>query len=114
MKQMGPDAYGWLNGLGDYARERLRRLFHDRHQPAQVCGAGSMFLVHLTGEALIDYRSLSGFSRNNPVYGNLCHQMLQRGIIISPRGVFGCLSTPMTESEVDAFIEALDCSLAHS
>jgi glutamate-1-semialdehyde 2,1-aminomutase len=114
MKQLGPDAYDRLNGLGDYAREGLRRLFHDRHQFAQVCGAGSMFLVHLTGEALIDYRSLNGFSRNNPVYGNLCHQMLQRGIIISPRGVFGCLSTPMTESEVDAFIEALDCSLAHS
>jgi glutamate-1-semialdehyde 2,1-aminomutase len=112
MRQMTPEAYQRLNGLGDYIRDRLRRMFHDRQLPAQVCGKGSLFLAHLTGEELIDYRSLRGFSRTNPVYGDLCHQMLNRGIIVSPRGVFGCLSTPMTEAELDAFVEALDQSLA--
>ena len=91
---------------------RLRRMFRDRGLPAQVCGKGSLFLAHLTAEELIDFRSLRGFSRTNPVYGELCHQMLQRGIVVSPRGVFGCLSTPMTESELDEFVEALDRSLA--
>jgi hypothetical protein len=38
--------------------------------------------------------------------------MLNLGIIVLPRGVFGCLSTPMTEAELDAFAEALDRSLA--
>jgi len=112
MRQLTPEAYERLNGLGDYIRDRLRRMFHDRGLPAQVCGKGSVFLAHLTGEELIDYRSLRGFSRTNPVYGDLCHQMLNRGIIVSPRGVFGCLSTPMTEAELDAFAEALDRSLA--
>jgi glutamate-1-semialdehyde aminotransferase len=68
-------------------------------------------VAHLNGGELIDYRSLRGFSRTSPVYGELCHEMLERGIIISPRGVFGCLSTPMTEAELDAFVEALDDSL---
>jgi glutamate-1-semialdehyde 2,1-aminomutase len=112
MKQMTPEAYDRLNGLGEYVRDRLRRMFRDRGLPAQVCGKGSLFLAHLTGEELVDFRSLRGFSRTNPVYGELCHQMLQRGIIVSPRGIFGCLSTPMGEAELDAFVEALDRSLA--
>ena len=111
MKQMTPDAFDRLNRLGDYIRERLARMFRDRGMAAQVCGRGSLFLAHLTGEELVDFRSLRGFSRTNPVYGDLCHQMLQRGMIISPRGTFGCLSTPMTESELDAFVDALDDSL---
>ncbi|PYT18291.1 MAG: aspartate aminotransferase family protein [Acidobacteria bacterium] len=111
MKQMTPEAYSRLNALGDYLRERLARIFRDRGMPAQVCGRGSLFLAHLSGEELIDFRSLCGFSRNSPVYGELCHQMLQRGIILSPRGVFGCLSTPMSEGEADAFVNALESSL---
>ncbi len=111
MKQMTPDAFDRLDGLGDYIRERLARTFRDRGLAAQICGRGSMFVAHLNGGELVDYRSLRGFSRTSPVYGELCHEMLERGIIISPRGVFGCLSTPMTEAELDAFVDALDNSL---
>ena len=111
MKQMTPEAFDSLNAMGDDLRERLRRMFHDRATPAQVCGRGSLFLAHLTSDELIDFRSLRGFSRTNPVYGELCHQMLQRGIIASPRGIFGCLSTPMTETELRAFVSALNESL---
>lgn len=112
MKQMTPEAYERLNRLGDYIRDRLRRMFRDRGLPAQVCGKGSLFLAHLTAGELIDFRSLRGFSRTNPVYADLCHQMLRRGIIVSPRGVFGCLSTPMREAELDLFVDALNNSLA--
>ena len=111
MRQMTPEAYERLNRLGDYIRERLRRMFHDCGLAAQVCGRGSMVLAHLTGEELVDFRSLRGFSRTTPVYGELCHEMLQRGMIVSPRGLFGCLSAPMTEAELDAFIDALEASL---
>lgn len=114
MKQMNENAFDRLNRLGDLIRERLARMLRDRAIKAQVRGAGSLFLVHLTDDELIDFRSLRGFSRTNPAYGELCHKMLQRGIIISPRGLFGCLSTPMSEAEVDAFVEALDRSLQPS
>jgi len=30
---------------------------------------------------------------------------------VTPRGIFGCLSTPMTDVESDVFVEALDRSL---
>ena len=107
MREMTPQAFDRLNRLGDYVRERLRRLFRDLQRPAQVCGAGSMFVAHLTAEELVDFRSLRGFSRTNPIYGDLCHQLLADGFILSPRGIFGCLSTPMTEAELDGLVDAL-------
>lgn len=107
MRQMTPEAFDRLNGLGEYVRDGLRRLFRDTGRPAQVYGAGSMFVAHLTADELIDFRSLRGFSRTNPIYSNLCHKMLEYGFILSPRGIFGCLSTPMTEADLDGFVEAL-------
>jgi glutamate-1-semialdehyde 2,1-aminomutase len=111
MRQMTPQAFDRLNSLGDYIRGRLARMFHDRGLAGQVCGRASMFVAHLNGGELVDYRSLRSFSRTSPAYGALCHAMLERGIIISPRGIFGCLSTPMGEPEADAFVDALDDSI---
>ena len=112
MRQMTPEAFDRLNHLGEFVRDRLRRLFRDTGRSAQVCGAGSMFLAHLTAEELIDFRSLRGFSRTNPIYGDLCHKMVEYGFILSPRGIFGCLSTPMSEAELDGFVEALGRALS--
>ena len=113
MRQMTQEALDRLNALGEYVRDRLRRMLRDLRQPAQVCGDGSMFVAHLTAEELIDFRSLRGFSRTNPIYGGLCHRMLESGFIISPRGIFGCLSTPMTEAELDGFVQALGRALGN-
>jgi glutamate-1-semialdehyde 2,1-aminomutase len=112
MRQMTPEAFERLNALGDYIRDRLTCMLRGRGLAATVCGRGSMFVAHLNGGELVDYRSLRGFSRTSPIYGQLCHEMLQRGMIISPRGVFGCLSNPMQQQEADAFVEALDESIA--
>ena len=113
MRQMTREAFARLNNLGDYIRARLTRMFRDRGLAAQVCGRASMFVAHLNSGELVDYRSIKGFSRTNPVYGELCHEMLGRGFMMSPRGVFGCLSTPMREREADAFVNALDESIQH-
>jgi glutamate-1-semialdehyde 2,1-aminomutase len=112
MRQMTPEAFARLNRLGGEMRERLRRMFADRRVAAQVCGKGSMFTAHLTDQELVDFRSLQGFSSTQPIYGELCHEMLAQGIVTTPRGIFGNLSTPMGEAEVDAFVSALGRSLA--
>jgi glutamate-1-semialdehyde aminotransferase len=97
--------------MGDYIREKLTRMFRDRRTPAKVCGRGSLFLAHLMSEEPADFRSLTGYSRSKPIYQDLCHEMLRHGIVTTPRGLFGCLSTPMTEQELDAFVDALQRSL---
>ena len=111
MKQMTPEAYDRLNRMGEEIRERLARMFADRLIPAKICGKGSIFAAHLTDRDLVDFRSLHGFSRTRPIYTDLCHEMLAQGIVTTARGIFGCLSTPMTELEMDAFVEALARSL---
>ena len=63
--------------------------------------------AHLTGRELVDFRSLQGFSRIKPIYADLCHEMLAQGFVTTPRGIFGCLSTPMTEIELGAFVDNL-------
>src|SRR3984885_11219712 len=57
MRHMTPGQSHPLNNLGEYVRDRLRRMFCDLDRPAQVCGAGSMFLAPPTDAELIDYRS---------------------------------------------------------
>jgi glutamate-1-semialdehyde 2,1-aminomutase len=111
MRQMTPEAFERLNRLGDAMREKLRRMFRDSGVAARICGAGSLFLAHLTRHELVDYRSITGYSRNNPIYSGLCHEMLANGIVTGPRGLFGCLSTPMSEVEIEAFVEAVERSL---
>ena len=115
MRQITRETYERLDRLGDYVREALVKMLTDRRITAQAFGRGSLFSVHLTGETLRDYRSLVEHSRDAnrvAVHARLCHEMLGRGIMISKRGIFGCLSTPMTEAELDAFVAALDESLA--
>jgi glutamate-1-semialdehyde 2,1-aminomutase len=115
MRMMSPEAYERLDQMGEYMRRRLAEMLGERGIPAKINGKGSLFLALLTERELTDYRSLIGsYSRTNPLSGPLCHEMLRRGIVTSPRGVFGCLSTPMSESELDAFVDALDQSLDQS
>jgi glutamate-1-semialdehyde aminotransferase len=86
-------------------------MLHDRRRPGQVLGSGSLFAVHLTGRELIDYRSLVETSPGRAFFKDICHQMLGRGIVIPRDRLFGCLSTPMTETELDMFVQAFDESL---
>ena len=68
--------------------------------------------VRLTATPLRGYRDVQRHIRQCPIYRDVCHAMLARGILLSQRGIQGCLSTPMTEVEVEAFVQALDGALA--
>jgi glutamate-1-semialdehyde 2,1-aminomutase len=114
MRQMTPEAFDRLNSLGGYLREKLTAAVRAAGRPIQVCGKGSLFVGHLSAEPLTGYRSMKGYSRTSPVYTELCHRMLKRGFLTSPRGIFGCLSTPMTEAELDGFAAAVAASLSES
>ncbi len=111
MRRMTPEAFERLDRLGERLREGLRKVVGDLGLPIQVCGRGSLFVGHLSAEPLVDYRSMRGYSRTNPAYAGLCHDLLARGFATSTRGIFGCLSTPMGEGEVDGFVEAVGDSL---
>jgi glutamate-1-semialdehyde 2,1-aminomutase len=110
MKQLTPEAYDRLNGMGGLLREKLTHLFTRKEIPAQVTGKGSLFWVHLTDNEIVDYRSVVGYTQGKPIFNDLAHEMLGHGIVAAGRG-FGNLSTPMTEEELDIYVDALDASL---
>ncbi|MGD9600371.1 MAG: aspartate aminotransferase family protein [Gammaproteobacteria bacterium] len=102
------DAANALNGLGASLRERLTNVLARHGAAAQVTGAGSLFQIHWTRTRLRDAR---GAERGDPTLRLLTFLGLaNRGIHISARGM-GCLSTPMTSADLDAFAGALDDTL---
>jgi glutamate-1-semialdehyde 2,1-aminomutase len=111
LRKMTPSAFARLDRLGDALRDKLRALLLRRGQAGQVFGRGSLFCVRLTAEELRDFRAVSRHVAGEPVYKQICHEMLARGVLMSQRGIVGCLSTPMEERDLDAFVEALDGAL---
>ena len=76
----------------------------------QVTGAGSLFTIHFHDRTLVDYRS-SILTREEQSFATSVHRaMLTNGILFST-GIAGCLSTPMSESDLVAFTEALNQSI---
>jgi glutamate-1-semialdehyde 2,1-aminomutase len=112
MRQLTPQVFARLDQLGDMLRGRLREMLADRGTPAQVFGRGSLFSVRLTGEPLRNYRDIRRHVEAQPAYRRICHEMLGLGILMSQRGILGCLSTPMAEPELDTFVVALDQALS--
>ncbi|MFN8060441.1 MAG: aspartate aminotransferase family protein [Vicinamibacterales bacterium] len=112
MTQLTPETFTRLDDLGALLRRRLADMLASRGTLAQILGEGSLFSVRLTATPLRGYRDVQRHIRQCPIYRDVCHAMLARGILLSQRGIQGCLSTPMTEVEVEAFVQALDGALA--
>ncbi|HQW67622.1 MAG TPA: hypothetical protein PLJ23_11325, partial [Gemmatimonadales bacterium] len=69
-------------------------------------GEGSLFRLMLTRETIRDYRTSVRTAQPMARMTAIHKRLMQEGIIISRIGL-GCLSTPMGESELDAFVEAV-------
>jgi glutamate-1-semialdehyde 2,1-aminomutase len=112
MRQLTPQAFGQLNLMGDYLRDNLNQLFKRKKLRAQVTGQGSLFFFHPTDRELLDYRSMVHSVKDPSFHNRLAHEMLANGIITSPSLGVGCLSTPMKNEDLDAYINALEISLS--
>ena len=110
MRKLGPETYQRLDRLGCALRAGLAQALEAAEIPGQVTGAGSLFRVHMHRRPLSDYRSSvetpEERTRGEAVYRGL----LERGIVVTP-GLFGALSTPMGEGEIDACVDAFGNAL---
>ena len=111
MRLMTENEYGRLAELGEVLRGNLSEMLKRRRVPHQVTGRGSMFCVLLSDRCPVDFRELIECRNNGPDLSGLDREMLSRGVLLGSRGLFGVLSTPMTEVELDQFVDALDQSL---
>ena len=111
MRLMTQNEYIRLGELGDTLRANLSEMLKRRGVQHQVTGRGSMFCLLLSARRPVDFRELIQCRESGPELTGLDREMLSHGVLLGSRGLFGVLSTPMGEAEIDQFIDALDQSL---
>jgi glutamate-1-semialdehyde 2,1-aminomutase len=111
LEHFGPAEVARLNALGDRLRARANAVLEAAGEPARVGGAGSLFRIVQTTEPVRDYRGWVRAAGPAARMGALHQALLAEGVIIARMGT-GCLSTPMGEAEVDAFVAALERALS--
>lgn len=109
MQLMTRDAFERINALGEYARRQIRAAFTSTGYPGQVTGVGSLFRLHLTPRPIRDYRSAWWRPDERDWLMQLVGHLLNRGIFTQPH--MSCLSTAMTERDIDQYAEAVESGL---
>ena len=109
LEQLTASAFTWLNATGDRLREQLRELGTRHHVPMQITGIGSMFKIHFSAEPVVDYRS--GQRANHVIHEAFFLFGLNRGVFISSGGRC-CLSTAMSEADVEKYLSVVEEFLA--
>lgn len=100
-----------INALGDRLRAGFNEAFLQSGIRGQASGTGSLTNLHFTDQPLNNARdNMDGIIEGGHI-GRLLHlAMLRRGVMSASRLMY-CVSTAMSEVEVDAAIAALNESL---
>ncbi|MDK1023575.1 MAG: aspartate aminotransferase family protein [Gammaproteobacteria bacterium] len=101
-----------LNRLGDMLRRGFDQALQQSGIRGHATGLGSLVNLHLTDKPLHDSRDAMEGMLGAGHIGRLLHLcMLQRGVMSASRLMY-CISTPMTETEINIAITALSESLS--
>jgi glutamate-1-semialdehyde 2,1-aminomutase len=104
LQSLTPEAHARLGYLGDYMRSGVRGLAADLGMPLQITGAGHLFGLHWTEREVVDMTSAMTSNRRMIHLWNLF--LSNRGFFMFPNA--GALvTTPMSEGEIDSFVDAL-------
>lgn len=111
MHLLTQDEIDRLAALGDRARDGIAAAMQEAGMPGQVTGLGSLFRIHVHNRPLSDYRSMLMTQSEKDLLAGIVGHMRDNGVFVNERGVCS-LSTPMTESEIDIFLECFKGAIA--
>jgi glutamate-1-semialdehyde 2,1-aminomutase len=102
--------YEMLESQGSAMRKGLLQLSEDVGVETRVYGAGSMFQMYFTNEAITDYSSALRSDKN--LFLNYQRELLKQGVFLPP-SQFECnfISTAHTEEIIDSTLEKMEESL---
>lgn len=103
-----PEVFDELERLGDRARSGLGEVLGRHGIEAVATGRGSLFATVPGNEPPRDFRAVFTARSAAPQLQRIAREMFNRGILMGARGLFGALSTPMGDAEIDRFLEAAD------
>jgi glutamate-1-semialdehyde 2,1-aminomutase len=109
MQAMDEAAFERLDRMGATLRRRLGEVLRGRRVPGQVTGDGSLFRLLFTERPLRHYRDVDQAAEAG--MEALFLALFDAGVLVHTNGL-GCLSTPMTEREVEELASAFGRALA--
>jgi glutamate-1-semialdehyde 2,1-aminomutase len=111
MEKLTPAEFARLDSLGARLRAGANAILRAANEPAQVTGDASLFQAVPTDKPLVNYRSIPRDEAANAWLDRFHRNLLLAGMIISHRGL-SCLSTPMTEADVEHCLAAFQRAVA--
>ena len=107
MRAYGSSEADRLNALGARLREGFDRAFAQAGLTARALGTGSLSNIHFTADAVHDARdAIAAVVRAGHIAPLLHLGMIRRGVISATRLMY-CVSTAMTERDIDFAVTAL-------
>ncbi len=113
MKRLEREVFAEFDRLGDRLRDGLQEVLRRHGIEATATGRGSLFSVVPGNEPPADFRAVFNARSAAPQLQKIALEMLNRGMLMGARGLFGALSTPMGDLEVDRFLKAADDAAAY-
>lgn len=111
LQNLDQDTIDRINALGTRLRDGFNRSFAGHGIRGQTLGIGSLAMVHWTQEKISAVSHAQGALKAAAALPRLLHlEMINHGIYAAPRGMF-CISTPMTEADVNEAMQAFDATL---
>jgi glutamate-1-semialdehyde 2,1-aminomutase len=111
MRLMDERAFARIDELGGKLRSGVEACFERAGVPGAVTGMGSLFRLHPAARAFVDFRSTVVSDEEKKRFDELYRRLLDHGVLVSPTGL-GCLSTAVTDAEVEYFLEVLNGTIA--
>ena len=109
LAELTREALDRLETLTVELKTKLEPLLADLGLPVSITQIGSLFNIHFTSAPVLDHSDV--LAADTALLRELHLALLENGILFTARGM-GCLSTPMTSAEVNAFVDAARLSLA--
>jgi glutamate-1-semialdehyde 2,1-aminomutase len=107
MRALTTESFARLDRLGTFMREGVAASFEKHGLAGQCVGLGSLFRVHFTSRPVMDYRSVYPGQAERKKFDAFHKGLLGRGVLSASYGLFA-LSTPMTEEDARAILQAID------
>lgn len=108
MESYGPKEIEYVNRIGGMFNNDLCSLIDRLQLRIQVNGVGSLFNAVFTNKPVVSYRDMA--TSHEDLNQLLYMTLLTKGIFMAPRGMF-CMSTAMTESDIDFATQKIEEAL---
>jgi glutamate-1-semialdehyde 2,1-aminomutase len=104
LEQLTPEVYRNLAESTEVLRQGVRDCCAQLEIPVQVTGLGSLFGIHFTERPLRNYRDIA--TEDAKFREQVFLGLMNEGILTASNLV-GALSTEISQTEIDSFLEAL-------